>query len=147
MSEKVGEYEFGGKRYVQTKMVWGQVKQLNALIKGIQFPTTGLSPAGLIDLLGEKVPLAVAILVYEEGTSLKDKDLDALVAQFEFELPFDTVIKVIEDFFVLNPIISVIEKLKVGIQALQKQMTAAGMTPLTAPSDSSQKGTSPDATT
>jgi len=141
MSEKVGEYSFGGKTYIQTKLVWGQIKQLNALIKGIQINTAGLTPAGLIDLLGDKVPQVVAILIYEQGTVLKDKDLDALVAQFEFEMPFDIAVKVIEDFFVLNPIISVIEKLKIGIQVLQKQMVSAGIQQSTAPSDSLQKET------
>lgn len=124
---EVGKYEFGGKTYIQSKLVWGQIKQLNALVKGIQFSTSELTPAGLVEILGDKLPTVLAILVTEEGVPIKEKDLDALAAQFDFDIPFDVAVQVIEDFFVLNPITSVLEKLKVGIQFLQKRMEESGI--------------------
>lgn len=134
-------YEFAGKRYYQAKLVWGQVKQINAVIKGIQFPASGITVPTMIGLLGEKVPLVLAIILTEEGASLKDKDLDALAADFEYDIPLDIIIQVFEDFFGINPIISVLEKLAIGIKAMRKKMEETGIAVSITPSDSSQAGT------
>jgi hypothetical protein len=131
-----GTYEFGGTKYTQTKLVWGQIKQLNNLVRGIQFTASEITPATLVAILGDKLPHVMAVLLTEEGASLKDKDLDALAERFEFDIPFDMIVQVIEDFFIINPIISVLEKLKVGISGLRKKMEEAGVKISTGPLDS-----------
>jgi hypothetical protein len=131
-----GVYEFGGRKYAQAKMVWGQVKQLNAVIKGIQFPASGLTVPAIVELLGEEVPMVLAIILTEEGTSIKDKNLDALAADFEYGIPLDIIIQVFEDFFEINPITSVLEKLAIGVQSMRKKMEMAGVAVSITPSAS-----------
>lgn len=136
-----GAYEIGGKKFTQQKLVWGQVKQLNEIIKGIQIPSAGLSPATLISVLGDKLPTVLAIIVREEGKSLKEKDLDALAVFMEDEAELDTIVQVVEDFFTINPITYIFEKLGVGIKALTKKLLEIQGKESTSPSASSPKET------
>ena len=112
------KYEFGGKTYIQEMLVWGQVRQLASILKGIKFE--GQMTVGVvIDILGDTLPSAIAIVLTEEGTSLKDKDFESMAKDFEFSLPIDVAVKVIEDFFICNPTVSLLEKLKGMMEKLQ----------------------------
>jgi hypothetical protein len=116
------KYEFGGKVYIQEKLVWGQVKQLASVLKGITIEGQMTVPV-LIDLLGDKLPLAMAVVLTEEGTSPKDKNLEAIAKEFEFGIPVDIAFQVIEDFFSCNPIASTLQKLTGMMGSLQGNLT------------------------
>ena len=125
-------YEFGGKVYVQNKLVWGQVKQLSFVVKDISFEGE-LTVQYLIDLLGDKLSSALAIVLVEEGKSLKDKDIAVLSEEIENTIPVDVMFQVIEDFFTCNPIASLLERLtgmmeKVNTNLIEKNQTTTSLT-------------------
>jgi hypothetical protein len=107
------EYEIGGKKYIQKPLVWGQVKQMRVIVSRIKFGSD-FEPAGMMDLLGDNVPSFCAIVLREEGQNLVDKNLEALTSEFEEKLDVGTSIKVLEDFFVCNPI-DLISKSLLGV--------------------------------
>jgi aminopeptidase C len=104
------QYEFGGKVYFQEKLVWGQVKQLVSLLKDAVIDKP-MSTIELIEMLGDKLPSAIAIVLIAEGERLKDKNLEALTEEIEEKMPVDMIIQVVEDFFTCNPTASILEKL------------------------------------
>ena len=125
-------YEFGGKVYVQNKLVWAQVKQLSTVVKDISFEGE-LTVQYLIDLLGDKLSSALAIVLVEEGKSLKDKDIAVLSEEIENTIPVDVMFQVIEDFFICNPIAFLLEKLsgmmeKVNTNLIEKNQTTTSLT-------------------
>jgi len=125
-------YEFGGKVYVQNKLVWAQVKQLSTVVKDISFEGE-LTVQYLIDLLGDKLSSALAIVLVEEGKSLKDKDIAVLSEEIENTIPVDVMFQVIEDFFICNPIAFLLEKLsgmmeKVNTNLMEKDQTTTSLT-------------------
>jgi hypothetical protein len=103
------KYEFGSKVYVQNKLVWGQVKQLASILKDITFEGD-ITVSYLINLLDDKLMPAVAVVITEEGTSIKNKDIDKIAEELEETIPVDVVIQVVEDFFTCNPVSSLLEK-------------------------------------
>ncbi len=114
------KYQIGGKTYIQKPLVLGQVKQLNALLDGMVIPKD-ISVSGLIKLLGDKLPLALAIVLTEKGKHPKDKDIEALAKELEFEIDADTTSKVVEDFFDCNQIVSLIERIQGVINKARSQ--------------------------
>ncbi len=132
-------YEVDGRKFVQKMLVWGQVKQLLSVIKGIEFPQ-GATTANIIEILGDKIPLALAVVLTEEGQSLKDKDLTALASEFEFLFPIEMIVKVVEDFFVCNPMVSLLEKVQMLVGGLNEKVVKT--TESTESSSSSQGETS-----
>ncbi len=136
-------YEINGKKYVQTPLVWGQVRQLMNLLKGLEIPT-GAGAMELIDVIGEKLPQALAIVLTEEGTSVKNKDLTALASEFDFDIPLGIMIKVIEDFFECNPTASYLETVARLIGGITGQTSLE--TPLKKSESSSAEETLPSET-
>jgi len=140
------KYEIGGKIYFQKPLVLGQVRQLMNLLQGVAIPRES-NAAELIIVLGDRLPAAVAIVLHPEGIKLKDKALDALTREIEFEISPEDTIKVVEDFFGCNPISLVLEKVNKAIgqmkertglpnlpvssakETLQKETTSSGDTP------------------
>lgn len=114
-------YEFGGKVYIQEKLVWGQVRQIASALKGISFAGEMTVP-GLIDMLGDKLSLALAVILTEEGVSMKNKDIEAIAEEIDSTIPIDTMMQVIEDFFTCNPMASILEKLAGLIGGVQNQV-------------------------
>lgn len=138
-------YQIGGRAFTQRPLVWGQVKQLNTLIRELQLPSGGVTVPILIEALGEKVPTVVAVLLTEEGQSLKSKDVAALAEFLDFEITFEQTVQVVEDFFTINPITSVLEKFGTVLDHLNKK--AKMITPASIESSqSSAEETSPSAT-
>ncbi len=109
MSEKF-TYEVNEKKYIQKKLVWGQVEQLNQVLIGMVFPAN-LSPINLMGILGTNLPNVCAVILTEEGTKLQDKDLDALITEFKFNLDMDLSLDIITDFFDCTPVDSLLSKL------------------------------------
>ena len=104
------EYMFDDKIYEQKKLVWGQLRQLVKLVKGIEF-RSGMTAPELIAVLDENLIPALAIVLTEKGASIKDKDLEAFAKELEFIIGFDDALVVIEDFFVCNPMDSYLSKI------------------------------------
>ena len=112
-------YEINGKKYVQKPLVLGQLRQLTGVLKGVAW-TQGTDVADIIALIGDRLPSALAVVLTEEGASPGKKDVEALARELEDALDADTAVKVVEDFFTSNPVVSLLERLR----GLAGKMTA-----------------------
>ncbi len=133
------EYSINEKTYYQNKLVLGQWRQLLDILKGLTIPGN-VDVLGMVDILGDRLPLALAVVLNPEGVALKDKDLPALADELEYTISADAVIKVIEDFFECNPLPSILAKLSQAAGILDGMMTKTQSTPS---SSSSPPETSP----
>jgi DNA-binding ferritin-like protein (Dps family) len=97
------EYEIDSRKFIQQPLVWGQAKQLKAVVSKIKL-NAGIEMMDLLDILGDQVPMFCAIVLREDGVELKDKNIEVLASEFENSLDVATSMKVLEDFFVCNPI-------------------------------------------
>ena len=102
-------YTIGGRRYLQKPLVLGQWEQILAIIK-IPDGTDDLSVASIVEMIGSKMATAIAIMICEDGKELRDKDVNSLRDDIRFELDTDTSFRVVEDFFLMNSIISLFER-------------------------------------
>jgi hypothetical protein len=130
-------YEINGKRLILKPLVIGQVKQLTHAIGHLKIPGN-IDIPGLVSLLAEELPGVFAIILTPEGMRLKDKDINALAEEFEETINIETAIQIVEDFFDLNPIASVLERLTGAIVKIQNQAIQSS----TSSSVSSQEETS-----
>lgn len=103
------EYQFGDTKYSQSAMVLGQWGQLLDLLRDVTIPET-ITPLQLADLLKERLLLPLAVVLNPEGIPLKDKDLPVIAKDLEFSMTPDDAMTVIKDFFVCNPLPSLVEK-------------------------------------
>jgi hypothetical protein len=133
-------YEIGGRKFKQKPLVLGQVKQLIALLKGLVLPYD-LSIPSLIMALGNELTPALSIVLIEDGTLLKNKDMEELGDFLEGEIDIETTVKVISDFFDCNPIASMSEALIGLTTKIKATMTQAST--LTESVSSSPKETLP----
>jgi hypothetical protein len=118
------KYEIGGRIFYQKPLVLGQSKQLISILKKLELPYV-LNVSSLILTLGDKIAGVIAILMVEEGVSLKDKKVDEIQDIIEENLTIEQTIKVIEDFFDCNPIASISEAVIGLTEKVQKAMTQA----------------------
>ena len=121
---EIYKYVIGGKTYIQTPLVLGQVRQLINLLEGITIPHD-FNTLSLISAIGDKISLALAILLTEESKPLKDKNLEQLAKELEFEISTEMTIEVIEHFFDLNNIVYLSEKLGNIALRISKSMTGS----------------------
>lgn len=109
----VPSYEFGGRKYLQRKLVIGQIQQLTALLNGLTLPKT-LDPLVWVGALGDQFCEAAAIVLIPEDAQTPDgmrtKDVTALAAELKWALDAETCLQVAEDFFTCNPASSVFER-------------------------------------
>jgi hypothetical protein len=116
------KYEIGGETYIQRPLTLGQIKQLIALLKGFNIPMNS-GAAGMIDALGEKVPIVLALLLEEEPSffsrvkalfrKLSGKnELTARAGKLEGSITLDQTLEIIDHFFALNPIASLLKRLE-----------------------------------
>ena len=120
------EYEIGGKLYIQKPLVLGQIRQLMNLLQGVVIPSN-VDTLGIIAALGDRLPKAIAIAITPAGMVVKDKDIDTLASEVEFELSTEAVVQVIEDFFSCNPIASLLERLGGVAEKITSQMDKTGL--------------------
>jgi hypothetical protein len=135
-------YEIGGKKYIQKKLVFGQIRQLESELSGI----TVTSETTIIQLInkligGGMLSKFFAIILTPEGTKLKDKNIDELASEIEFDIDIELGIKVIEDFFACNQIASIFEKLIKAVEALQKKQIGSMNLSASLQTETSQKET------
>lgn len=105
-----------GKSYVMGKLVLGQIQDLTETISGMSFPAgMDLSVENLILQLGDKVGRALAIVLTEEGRPLHGKDLDSLSLELRYAVDDDMLIRIVRDFFELNPRSSLLDLLNLKL--------------------------------
>jgi len=118
-------YKIGDKTYLQKALVLGQWRQLLDLMQGLSIPQN-LDVSGMISVFGTKLSYALAIVLTEEGTSARDKDMVALASELEFAIEPELVLQVIEDFFACNPIPSLLSGLSGVMTKISGKMGATG---------------------
>lgn len=121
------KYQIGGTTYIQRPLVLGQMKQIREVIGGMVIPAT-FTPAEIIQLLEDRLPLALAVVLTPEGFSPKGKDLVAIAEQIDFAIELETAMEVVEDFFICNPVVSLSKKLAGITDALLGMMKPTGLT-------------------
>ena len=111
-------YYIGGKTYEQRPLVLGQVKQLLAVTEGVAIPrmidlsgNIAVNMVELVYLMGDRLPEAMAVVLTEQGTAPRDKDLQALAGELRWAVLPDQALDIVSDFFVGNPLSSFLEKL------------------------------------
>jgi hypothetical protein len=132
-------YQIGDKTFIQRPLVLGQVRQMITLIDGLALPQE-FNPAAMINLLGENLFQALAVVLTEDGQPLAGKDLEALGRDLEFSITPDTALEVVADFFGCNPIASLLTRLSGTRTVIDAALGKIGLTTSSAPSP---KGTSP----
>jgi hypothetical protein len=117
------KYKIGDKIYIQRKLVLGQVRQLIKHLAGLEFPADmRFDFVGLLDVLGDKLPGAFAIVLTEEGQHPRDKDVNTLADELNFGIDAEMALKAIDDFFVLNPTSLILKSLSGMIAGIEKKM-------------------------
>ena len=109
------EYFIGGKKYIQKPLVIGQLKQLSRLLKDVVI-TPEAGATSLVEAIGDKLPEAMAIVLIPEGVEVKDKNIEEIAKELEFQVDIDIAVKVIEDFFVCNQVSSLWKRLQEALK-------------------------------
>lgn len=130
MSDEIKkEYKIGEKTYTQKKLVMGQVNQIINLLKNVDLPADPTA-INLIGALGDKLAEAIAIVLHDPEIPLKDKDVKKLSKDIEFEMEPEQMLEVVEDFFDLTPISSLLERVGKTVERIAEKMkTETGSTP------------------
>lgn len=103
-------YDIDGITYIQRPLVFGQIKQLSTLLGGVTIDLNNAAE-GLLQVVGDHMPQALAIVLTPEGTRLKDKDLTELADTLEFAITAEQIVQVVDDFFTCNPVVSILNRL------------------------------------
>jgi len=111
--------------YVRRPLVIGQVKQLMDVLGDIILPAD-IDIPGIIAVLGVRLPYALAVILTEKDTHPKDKDIDGLGESFTYTLETSTAIQAVEDFFVLNPVASLLEKMSGMVDKIHEALGMNG---------------------
>lgn len=123
------KYEIGGITYFQAPLKLGQINQLIGLLKEVNIPAEATA-MNLITALGDKLSLAIAIVLHKPEVKLKDKDIKEVADEIEFEMSPELALEVIEDFFDLTPISSLLEKVGKTVEKVAEKMKMeTGSTP------------------
>jgi hypothetical protein len=112
-------YTINGKTYIQKPLVLGQIQPLITLLEGKTFDD--VSPLALISELGETLPRCMAIILIPEGSSVRDRDLDALAAELAECMDMETAMLVASDFFLCNPLFSLLRQLRELVRVMWEQ--------------------------
>lgn len=104
------KYTIGDKVYYQRKLVMGQVNQLVEIVKVIDEIPENPTVVQLVTAFGDKLMEAVAIILIPADIKLKEKDVEKVIEDIEFEVEPEMVLEVIEDFFDCNPISLLLKK-------------------------------------
>jgi len=131
-------YEVEGKRYVQKKLVLGQIAQLMDLLKETTIPAMfsladdagdmklSFNAGAVAALLGERLPRAVAIVLTEEKVPLPEKDLERLTGEVRWAFDSEITMRVVEDFFTCNPIVSLLERYVGMMKNMRESIARSG---------------------
>lgn len=115
------EYVIGGKVYTMKPLVLGQVNQLINLIKDVNMPSES-SVTNVIMALGDKLPKAIAIVLHDPETTLKNKNVEDVADTISFEMSPEQTLEIVDDFFDCIPISSILTKLTGTIKRVTEKM-------------------------
>jgi hypothetical protein len=101
----VKEYDIGGKKYIQAKLVLGQLRQFVEVTKDFEWPAQ-LTIREFSGPIGDKILEVLSILLTEKDMRPQDKNLKETARDLEFAIDPLQAIEVLRDFFELNPAIS-----------------------------------------
>ena len=116
------KYEIGGKTYVQKPLVLGQIRQIIDVLKDVILPTNFEDVALVIASLGSKISEAIAIILCEENTHLKDKNLSEFTTEVEWEISAQKTMEIVKDFFLVNDLESLWNEFQIMIKDLPLQV-------------------------
>jgi len=152
MSEdKICSYTIGGKKYTQAKLVLGQIEQLIPLLDGLSF-SANPQPFEIVRSLGGKISTAISIALKADGQELRDKDVEEQAEDLKFSMSLPTTLTIVKDFFLCNPIGSLLEELTTAMEEIAEMVpeeiaeTVPAVDGSEKSSQSSQKETSPSET-
>ena len=111
------EYDIGGKTYTQGKLVLGQLRQLLPVVSEVSFPER-FAVADLVQLMGDRLPDALAVILVEKGKDPSQKDLAAESAFMSWNVPVGTSIEIMKDFFDCNPPSSLLTMLETAVDTI-----------------------------
>jgi hypothetical protein len=141
MSDKKNcSYEIGGKKYTQEKLVLGQIEQLIPLIEGLAFSAKP-QPFEIVRSLGGRISTAISIALKKDGQELKDKDVDEQAKDLKFNMSLPMTLKVVKDFFLCNPIGSLLEDLTMAMEEIA-EMVPEELTEMALSQDGSENSSS-----
>ncbi len=120
---KIRKYQIGDKTYLQRPVVMGQLGLLLPLLESIQISETGLQAGNVLAALGRNLTRALAIVLIEEGKSVRDamSDLDARTEEIQWAMSPEMALEVIEDFFDCNPISSIAQKITGAVERIRER--------------------------
>lgn len=140
------KYQIGDKAFVQKKLVMGQVEELVGLIGNVSFSEADLNPVGIVAAIGPKIYGCLAIVLREEGKEKWwERDLGDLAEWIKWEADPEVIVEIVQDFFGLNPLSSLFEKMGGAMETLRQKFREARGS-LTGSASGSPEGTSPSGT-
>lgn len=117
IAQEVFEYEIGNTIYTQKKMTLGQVKLLNKLFGSVEIPAD-FTAITLFTAFSGKLSEFMGIVLCKKGTLLKEKVYTSILEEMDDFADLDVGFKVVQDFFVCNPITSYFDQMMVAFQKL-----------------------------
>ena len=114
---EVFEYEIGSTIYIQKRMTLGQVKMLNKLFAEIAIPPD-FTAINLFTAFSGKLSEFMGVVLCKKGTPLKDRVYATIVEEMDDFADLDIGFKVVQDFFVCNPIASYFDQMMTAFQKL-----------------------------
>lgn len=118
MTEK--RYDINGTTYVQRPLVLGQLGQLIAVLKDVSF--AGNDILNIVAGIGDRLPIAIAIVLVPDGVALKDKNFQSATDD-AMMLDLEASIRIVNDFFECNPVQSLLHNLNGVAQAMSESRT------------------------
>lgn len=140
-------YQIGDKTYIQRPLVLGQVRQLLDLLQDIIIPGN-IDIMGIVRLLGDLLPEALAIILTEKDHPLKGKNIAELATEIEFAIAPEQCAEVIENFLSCNPTASLLERLAGTASSITTALTglknsASSLPAETSPDEMKSSGETP----
>jgi hypothetical protein len=140
---KTCEYEIKGRKYKQERLVFGQMEQLEYLMKDVSLPDR-MDIRSILSLLLRKGLLvkACAIILIPDGIEIENKNIDEIEKILRWSMHPDIGATVITDFFACTPVSSVLTPITGAMASIATMLnlTPAGSTNS---SQSSPEETSP----
>lgn len=105
-------YEIDGKKYIIGKLVLGQLAALVKFFDDLSQVSSEDNIMSFIVKLGDKLPEMLAVVLCEEGKSIRDKNMEELVTIVATEVDVDMAMEILSDFFEKTPLSSLGDKLQ-----------------------------------
>lgn len=141
-------YEIAGQKYIQRAIVLGQFRALMDVLSDLHIDGT-MDPIKIAFDLGRRLPNALAVVMIEDGASIRDAmQPDKLAHRSEslsWAIEPELAVEVITDFFAVNPVSSLGEKIGGHFRTVRESLNVAEAD-LSPPSINFPEATSPGET-